>query len=104
MPAGEPHTMLSPIEKALLASCDQWRTVTEIQERLFEQFQFDRIPPTIAFLRRRRLIEMFRASDRDLDPAGTVYRQTGLGVLVLQAQLRKEQTADFTPERRLHCV
>ncbi len=106
MPAGEPHTMLSPIEKAVLAHCEQWRTVEELQEELWTGFHFDRIPPAIAFLHRRHLIESW-SPDPDCEPRDVrtrIYKQTSLGELVLLAQRRKESTADFRPERGLHLV
>jgi hypothetical protein len=97
-PPGEPHTMLSPVEKAVLASCEQWRTLKELQADLAVEFHFDRIPPTIAFLRRRLLIDAYAGGLSH--PAQ--FKQTRIGELVLAAQRRNEAAFDFSPERRLH--
>lgn len=104
MSQGQPHTMLSPVEKAVLAFCDQWRTLGDVQEELAGEFQPDRIPSSVAFLRRRRLLENWTIGERSLvDAAAVIYHQTELGVLVLQAQRRREAQADFT-EGRMHLV
>lgn len=100
MPLGEPHTMLSPIEKAVLVCCEGWRTLEELQAELWAEFHFDRIPPALAFLRRRRLVESAGSSlGRD-----AAFSQSELGALVLRAQLRKEAEGDYRPERGLSLV
>lgn len=99
MPAGEPHTMLSPIEKAVLERCENWRSLEELQIELWTEFHSDRIPSALAFLCRRRLVENGGSSLGD-----GAFRQTELGALVLRAQLRKEAEGDFRPEGALHLV
>jgi DNA-binding PadR family transcriptional regulator len=93
--------MLSPIEKALLASCEQWVTMEELALELW-LFPWDRLAPTISFLRRRRLLEQ-RPLEEGIRPS-SLYKQTELGARVLAAQRRKEDAAEYWPERRLHAV
>ncbi len=83
------HITLNPIEKAVLASCEEWRSLSELQDDLSLEFRADRIESALAYLRRRDLVrELYDGESRLSAPAA--YTQTFAGVLVLLDQRRVE--------------
>lgn len=95
--------LLSPLEKTVLAACECYRSVVELQELLAGEFKPDRIPGAITFLARRRLLERKAWDENDNELPSTrpgLYRQTTIGLLILQAQRRDETPAVFPRTRR----
>lgn len=100
----ELRTQLSPIEKAVLATCVEYRTRAEIQTDLQAEFSPDRVVTAIAYLKRKRLVEAWHDEDAgDRLTRELAYKQTIVGQLVLRAQRRAEARAllPSTPPRRL---
>jgi hypothetical protein len=101
----ELRTTLTPVEKAVLATCEQLRTRLEIQTDLSAEFNADTITSTIAFLKRRRLLEAWRVDDAEdrVTREPLAYKQTIIGEMLLRAQRRAEAQALLprTPPRRL---
>lgn len=86
---GDPHVILNPVEQAVLERCDQWRTIRELQAELWPDFEHSRVPGTVAFLRRRRMLEQ-RADDEGQAAAPAMFTQTELGKRVLLHEHRRE--------------
>lgn len=81
---------LNPIEKAVLAECEQWRTLIELQACLRPVARPEAITSAIAYLRRRQLIEL----RWHIEP---LYRRTELGAGILRSQRRNEDRATRRP-------
>jgi hypothetical protein len=95
--------LLSPLEKTVLAACERYRSVVELQELLAGEFKPDRVPGAIAFLARRRLLERKVWDEENNELPSTrpgLYKQTMIGLLLLQAQRRDEIPAVFPRTRR----
>lgn len=86
---GDPILILNPVEQAVLERCEQWRTIRELQADLWPEFEFRAVPSTIAFLRRRRMLEP-RTDDRDELVRPPMFRQTELGARVLRHEHKRE--------------
>ena len=70
----ELRTTLTPVEKAVLATCEEARTRAEIQSDLSAEFNADTITSTIAFLKRKRLIEAWHDGEA-IDRARLAYKR-----------------------------
>ncbi len=99
----ELRTQLSPIEKAVLATCVQLRTRAEVQADLEAEFSPERVVSAIAFLKRKRLLEAWHDEEARVVSGELAYKQTTMGEIVLRAQRRAEARAllPTRPARRL---
>lgn len=81
------NVVLSPIEKAVLASCEAWMCLEELTGDLAPLFEPERVAGALRFLKRRQLVEGFPPTRFG---AGS-YRQTQLGAELLRDQRRQER-------------
>jgi hypothetical protein len=79
---------LSPVEKAVLASCEQDRTIAEVQADLRVEFDPEQVTHGFRFLRRARLLELDEDAN-SLDP-NRLFRQSAVGALLLLRQRLRE--------------
>ncbi len=79
---------LSPAEKAVLASCEQERTIAEVQADLCIEFEPEQVKHAFRFLRRSQLLELDEDAN-SLDP-NRLFRQSPVGSLILLRQRLRE--------------
>jgi hypothetical protein len=87
--------MLSPLEKAVLATCNHDRSASEVQADLAPLYTPEQVNHGLRTLRRMRMLE----HDEDassLDPH-VLFRQTQIGELFLRRQRLREAGETLSP-------
>jgi hypothetical protein len=87
--------MLSPLEKAVLATCDHDRTAGEVQADLAPIYEPHQVRHALVTLRRMQLLE-HDAEASSLDPH-RLFRQTQAGVFFLRRQRVQEAGETLSP-------
>jgi hypothetical protein len=88
-------TTMSPVEQAVLASCEQDRTISEVQLDLEPEFTPEQVAGAFAWLRRKRLLELDTDAS-SLDPH-RLFRQSQMGALFLRRQRTRQAAQETTP-------
>jgi len=74
--------MLSPLEEEVLQVASEWVGLEQMHEYLLEHYPPESIISSVAFLRRRRLLEEWKPAG-SIDGQEAIYRRTSTGLRVL---------------------